>query len=98
MLRLVTVCLQAKAFIFSSGHPDVCTAIIIITVIIIIIIIIIIINNATMKLCSIFCVVAPSLRRQNIKRGMMLLGGSFIGRCARTVSYTHLTLPTSDLV
>ena len=34
---------------------------------------------ATMKLCSIFCVVAPSLRRQNIKRGMMLLGGSFTG-------------------
>ena len=30
MLRLVTVCRPAKAFIFYSGHPDVCTAIIII--------------------------------------------------------------------
>ena len=30
MLRLVTVCLPAKAFIFYSGHPDVCTAITII--------------------------------------------------------------------
>ena len=29
MLRLVTVCRPAKAFIFYSGHPDVCTAIII---------------------------------------------------------------------
>ena len=28
MLRLVTVCHPAKAFIFYSGHPDVCTAII----------------------------------------------------------------------
>ena len=36
----------------------------------------------TMKLCSIFCVVAPSLRRQNIKRDMMLLGGSYIRSCA----------------
>ena len=40
MLRLVAVCLQAKAFVFSSGHPDVCTAIIVIIIIIIIIIII----------------------------------------------------------
>ena len=31
MLRLVTVCRPAKAFIFYSGHPDVCTAIIIMT-------------------------------------------------------------------
>ena len=30
MLRLVTVCRPAKAFIFYSGHADVCTAIIII--------------------------------------------------------------------
>ena len=43
MLRLVTVCRPAKAFIFYSGHPDVCTAIIIIIIIIITIIIIIII-------------------------------------------------------
>ena len=35
MLRLVTVCRQAKAFIFYSGHPDVCTAIIIIIIIMI---------------------------------------------------------------
>ena len=28
MLRLVTVCRQAKAFSFYSGHPYVCTAII----------------------------------------------------------------------
>ena len=28
MLLLVTVCRPAKAFIFDSGHPDVCTAII----------------------------------------------------------------------
>ena len=45
----------------------------------------------TMKLCSIFCVVAPSLRRQNIKRGMMLLGGSFIGRCARNMELSAVT-------
>ena len=32
MLRLVTVCRPAKAFIFDSRHPDVCTAIIIIIV------------------------------------------------------------------
>ena len=43
MLRLVTVCRPAKAFIFYSGHPDVCTAIIMIISIIIIIIIIIMI-------------------------------------------------------
>ena len=43
MLRLVTVCCPAKAFIFYSGHPDVCTAIIMIISIIIIIIIIIMI-------------------------------------------------------
>ena len=30
MLLLVTVCRPAKAFVFYSGHPDVCTAIIII--------------------------------------------------------------------
>ena len=30
MLRMVTVCRPAKAFIFYSGHPNVCTAIIII--------------------------------------------------------------------
>ena len=30
MLRLVTVCRPAKAYIFYSGHPNVCTAIIII--------------------------------------------------------------------
>ena len=36
MLRLVTVYWPAKAFIFYSGHPDVCTAIIIIIIIIII--------------------------------------------------------------
>ena len=41
MLRLVTVCPLVKAFIFYSGHPDVCTAIIIVIIIIIIIIIII---------------------------------------------------------
>ena len=35
MLRLVTVYWPAKAFIFYSGHPDVCTAIIIIIIIII---------------------------------------------------------------
>ena len=29
MLRMVTVCRPAEAFIFYSGHPDVCTAIII---------------------------------------------------------------------
>ena len=34
MLRLVTVYWPAKAFIFYSGHPDVCTAIIIIIIII----------------------------------------------------------------
>ena len=43
MLWLVTVCCPAKAFIFYSGHPDVCTAIIMIISIIIIIIIIIMI-------------------------------------------------------
>ena len=32
-----------------------------------------------MKLCRIFCVVAPSLRRQNIKRDMILFGGSYSG-------------------
>ena len=31
MLQLVMVCHSAKAFIFYSGHPDVCTAIIITT-------------------------------------------------------------------
>ena len=35
MLWLVTVCRPAKAFIFYSGHPDVCTAIIIIMIMII---------------------------------------------------------------
>ena len=60
MLLLVTVCCLAKALIFYSGHPDVCTAIIIIILtiiriiirIIIIIIIIIIIknNNNTAKI------------------------------------------------
>ena len=43
MLRLVTVCHPSRAFIFYSGHPDVCTAIIIIIMIIIIIIMIIIV-------------------------------------------------------
>ena len=43
MLQMVTVCRPAKAFIFYSGHPDVCTAIIIIIIMIIIIIIITII-------------------------------------------------------
>ena len=43
MLRLVTVCHPTRAFIFYSGHPDVCTAIIIIIMIIIIIIMIIIV-------------------------------------------------------
>ena len=43
MLRLVAICLPAKAFIFYSGHPDICTAITTIIMIIIIIIIIIII-------------------------------------------------------
>ena len=42
MLQLVTVCRLAKAFIFYSGHPDVCTAIIIIIINVIIIMIIII--------------------------------------------------------
>ena len=37
MLRLVTVYRLAKAFIFYSGHLDVCTAIIIIIIIIIIV-------------------------------------------------------------
>ena len=37
MLRLVKVCRPAKAFIFYSVHPDVCTAIIITIIIIIII-------------------------------------------------------------
>ena len=56
MLLLVTVCCLAKALIFYSGHPDVCTAIIIIILTIIriirIIIIIIIIknNNNTAKI------------------------------------------------
>ena len=50
----------------------------------------------TMKLCSIFCVVAPSLRRQNIKRGMMLLGGSFIGRCARNMGNCEEQLTSTD--
>ena len=36
-----------------------------------------------MKLCSIFCVVAPSWHRQNMKRDTMLLGGSYIGSCAK---------------
>ncbi|XP_068723790.1 uncharacterized protein [Montipora capricornis] len=39
----------------------------------------------TMKLCSILCVVATSVRRQNIKRDMMLLGGSYTGSCARNM-------------
>ena len=43
ILWLVTVCCPAKAFIFDSGHPDVCTAIIMIMIIVIIIIIIMII-------------------------------------------------------
>ena len=43
ILWLVTVCCPAKAFIFYSGHPDVCTAIIMIMIIVIIIIIIMII-------------------------------------------------------
>ena len=43
MLQLVTVCHPSRAFIFYSGHPDVCTAIIIIIMIIIIIIMIIIV-------------------------------------------------------
>ena len=43
ILWLVTVCCPAKAFIFYSGHPDVCTAIIMIMIIVIIIIIIIMI-------------------------------------------------------
>ena len=47
MLQLVTVYWPAKAFIFYSGHPDVCTAIIIIIIIIMIIIIIIIIIITT---------------------------------------------------
>ena len=42
MLRLVMVCHPAKAFIFYSGRPDVCTAMIIIIIIIVIIIMIII--------------------------------------------------------
>ena len=42
MLQLVAVCRLAKAFIFYSGHPDVCTAIIIIIINVIIIMIIII--------------------------------------------------------
>ena len=62
MLLLVTVCCLAKALIFYSGHPDVCTAIIIIILtiiriiriiiirIIIIIIIIIKNNNNTAKI------------------------------------------------
>ena len=58
MLLLVTVCCLAKALIFYSGHPDVCTAIIIIIltiiriirIIIIIIIIIIKNNNNTAKI------------------------------------------------
>ena len=50
MLRLVKVCRPAKAFIFYSGHPDVCTAIIIT---IIIIIIIIIITNISIALTQI---------------------------------------------
>ena len=45
MLQLVTVCRLAKAFIFYSGHPDVCTAIIIIIIINVIIIMIIIIRT-----------------------------------------------------
>ena len=49
MLRLVKVCRPAKAFIFYSGHPDVCTAIIIT----IIIIIIIIITNISIALTQI---------------------------------------------
>ena len=44
-----------------------------------------------MKLCSIFCVVASSLRRQNIKRCMMLLGGSYIGSCARNMVLSEHT-------
>ena len=45
----------------------------------------------TMKLCSIFCVVAPSLRRQNIERDMMLLGVSYIGSCARNMELSAVT-------
>ena len=41
MLRLVMVCRPAKAFIFYSGRPDICTAMIIIIIIVIIIMIII---------------------------------------------------------
>ena len=41
MLRLVMVCRPAKALIFYSGRPDVCTAMIIIIIIVIIIMIII---------------------------------------------------------
>ena len=49
------------------------------------------VSSKCMKLRSIFYVVAPSLRRQNIKRGMMLLGGSFIGRCARNMELSAVT-------
>ena len=37
MLRLVTVCRPAKAFIFYSGHPDVCIVIIMIIIIILLV-------------------------------------------------------------
>ena len=43
------------------------------------------------EMCSIFWVVAPSLHRQNIKRGMMVLGGSYIGRCARNMELSVVT-------
>ena len=40
---------------------------------------------------SIFCGVAPSLPRQNIKRGMMLLGPSYMRRYARNVELSTVT-------
>ena len=44
MLRLVTVYWPAKAFIFYSGHPDVCTAIIIIIIIILLLLLLLLLS------------------------------------------------------
>ena len=42
-----------------------------------------------------FYVVAPSLRRRNMKGDMMVLGGSYIGSCARNMVFSAVTNGTS---
>ena len=43
------------------------------------------------EIVQLFCVVDPSLHRQNIKRSMMLLGRSYIGRCAMNMELSAVT-------